>query len=321
MQIFTPSFLKGLRSNLNYQIPTNTTAIEFYDGVDLTQYNKYYFQVLVFENVDEDPKLIYGTKEDLQTKYGFDVSDFPSYGVEVDRGFLSTSDSRLKAATFSTVRFLLQCRRLSQLMSYTWLNEVPENIKLSRKVFDSYNLIPETFWLERDTLETIDNDFKLNKKLSRLKNTEDDLLDYFLIKPKYISYTSISLALLLCGQAYYLDQDNNNKWTKICDPIFSTYEMVWEYALELSWDTFYASRIDLSSSTGMPQPPYTKVTLGYPPRPDEFSCGQDKIEKWATAQDDDEGLGFYPEEGSADWNNQQLKRVEPPYPYLPLSSS
>ena len=231
----------------------------------------------------------------------------------------------MKTSVLSTVRFLLQCRKLSQILAYTWLDpdRIPENkkhqIKLVRKILDSYNIIPDTYWAnDQNQVERI-KDIEVEKKLLEIKETKDGLLN-LLIKPEYISYRSISLALLLSGQAYY--RGAGDQWKRICDPIFSTYEMIWEYAVDVSWDTFYATRIDISQAGERPTPPYTKVTLSYPPRPNEFSLEQDKIQEWVTAEEDfkDSKYPFYPEEDTPDWHNHQLKFVVPPYPYIPLST-
>ncbi|MEI2582033.1 hypothetical protein [Scytonema sp. PRP1] len=72
-----------------------------------------------------------------------------------------------------------------------------------------------------------------------------------------------------------------------------------------------------------PNPPYTKVTLGYPPRPTlgKYTVTEEQVENWALAGEYDKLLPFYPRLDSPDWKNKQLKFVVPPYPYIPLSSS
>ena len=327
-QIYTPNLFKSFKSNLHIKVGAEPKSS--HDPTNPAKYDKYYFQILIFEHTEDSFKLVYGTKEALQAKYGLDPSSLPAYGVTVDQDFLakgkknSPTEAQIKIAELSTVRFLLQCRKLSQIMTYTWLDEdrIPEStkkyqIKLVRKIFDSYNIIPDTYWVkDRDEVEKLE-DLEIEEKLLEIQKTQDYLLD-FLIKPDYISYDSISLALLLSGQAYYQD---DGKWTSISEAIFSTYEMIWEYALDVSWDTFYASRIDLSKAGVKPKPPYTKVTLGYPPRPDEFALGQDKIQKWVTSGEYKNKFAFYPQKNTPEWDNQQLNCVQPPYPYMPLSSS
>ncbi|NES63986.1 MAG: hypothetical protein F6K24_01300 [Okeania sp. SIO2D1] len=225
------------------------------------------------------------------------------------------------------MRFLLQCRLLSQIVTYTWLETKQiqkrkrEEVQFVRKIFDEYNISPEVYW-ENDQTEPF-NDIHIERKLLEIKENNQELLSY-LILPTSMSYGSIALALLLSGQAYYRKEPGNNKLEMIWEPIFSTYEMIWEYAMDVSWDTFYATRIDLSRTGLTPEPPYTKVTLGYPPKPNEFSLDKNQIKEWATAEEypvEDNKFPFYPQEGTPDWENQQLQFVFPPYPYVTLSCS
>ncbi len=286
-----------------------------------------FINLLNMEHCDDVTiKLVYGKKKDLITYYP-GVNYLPSPGVKVDPQFIPLSQSmdQRERGIFSTVRFLLQSRKLSQMMAFTWVkeNEVPENkkipVKLVRKIFHSYNIIPDTRWLNNGKLSP-----KLeNKELAQnLLNVDNSYL-YYLIKPEYISYSSIPLALLLSGQAYYKYKDNP-QWNRIWQPIYSTYEMIWEYALDISWDSYYATRVDISQTGITPNPPYTKVTLGYPARPQisEYSLTETEIQEWAFADDyDNDKLPFYPPQDSPEWKNKQLKYVVSPYPYIPLSCS
>lgn len=323
-QVYTPDLVKSFQCNLrNIKLGAEPSYC-YNPTIDLAEYDEYYFQILIFDDVEGSAKLVYGTKKDLENTYNLDASSFPTPGVIVNPKFVSATD-QVQNAVLSSVRFLLQCRKLSQIIAYTWLepDKIPKSqrnqIKLVRKILDSYNIIPETYWVTcQDEVKKV-KDIEIEKKLLEIKETKNDLLN-LLIKPEYISYSSISLSLLLSGQAYY--KDEGNQWKRIYESIFSTYEMIWEYAVDISWDTFYATRIDISQAGERPKPPYTKVTLAYPPRPDEFSLGQDQIQEWVTAEEDfkDSKYPFYPEEDTQDWNNQQLKFVVPPYPYIPLST-
>lgn len=317
-QVHTSNFVKGLQSNLHIKVGTEPQTLE------PNKYGEYYFQILIFEDVTGAAKLVYGTKKALQATYSLDASSLPTPGAIVDDDFLSGGKGQ-KIAELASVRFLLQGRKISQMMAYTWLNSdnIPDEIKdqtqLAKKIFNSYNIVPETYWVNSpDEIETI-QDIEIEEKLLDIKQTNEQLLD-FLIKPEHVGYDSISLALLLCGQVYYKGKDA--QWTRVWEPIFGTYEIVWEYACDISWNAFYNMTIDLSQSGVVPKPPYAKMVLGYPPRPDEFNLGQDQIEKWATAKEFsscDNEYPFYPQKGTAEWKNQQLKFVIPPYPYIPLS--
>ncbi|MEA5565498.1 hypothetical protein [Anabaena sp. UHCC 0399] len=334
MHIFTPEHLENLK-NLFPNSPMSHHQVMLKKNQSLDAETTL-FQILAIEEEfgNLKKKLVYGTKKDLIAYYQIADNNLPTAGTEVNKDFVDTDDPR-----FSAVRFLLQCRQLSQIMSYTWLDEQsiqtsPQKtqIELVREIFNSYNIIPDTYWLENHNgkLElTSIRSLQLSKKLIDL-----DIEGEYLIRPEYVSYGSISLSLLLSGQAYYQE---GNQWKQIWKSILSTYETIWEYALDVSWDTFYASRVDLSQAGYPARPPYTKVTLGYPSRPSEFSLTQENIQRWAeaheTAQDEHRKfqikLPFYPERyedkeqkiETEDWQQKKLKFVAAPYPYIPLSTT
>ncbi|MDJ0675431.1 MAG: hypothetical protein QNJ36_08650 [Calothrix sp. MO_167.B42] len=325
MEVYTANAIRNIQSNLSVEADVDTTTNEKHN--EDHDYSKHYFQILIFNGDEEDGKLelVYGTKEDLERKYGLDPSYLPAKGVQIDQDFLQQG-----SADYSTLRFLLQGRKLSQIMTKTWLDpkEQDVNTKIIKKIFDSYNIIPDSYWLERENkLESIE-DIQLQRKLLDIQektgsgNFKKDL-SALLIRPTHIGYNSISLVLLLSGNAYYKDKQGD--YIRIYDDsILSTYETIWEYALDLSWDTFYAYRIDLSQAAVQQKPPFTKVTLGYPPRPDQFSLKQDNIKTWVNATEyysSDNKYSFYPEKDSDDWKNQKLNVVAPPYPYMPLTTS
>lgn len=314
--LFTPDLLKSFKSNLNINVGSRHISPV------IDNHDKNWFQILILEkdsanSENFEAKLVYGEKKNLEKQYKTKLS-LPTDGVEIDTSFVSKSDSE-----FSTVRFLLQCRKLSQILTYTWLNpvEIEEKmklpIKLIKRILNTYNIIPDTFICsENICLEKV-LDIELQQKLLDIEK-EDTQFGDFLIKPESMSYSSVPLALLFCGQAYYKDGD---QLIKICEPIFSTYESIWEYAIRLSWDTFYATRIDLSQAGLSPKPPYTRVTMGYPPKPNEFNLGENQIKNWVTAKEyfEDSDYPFYPEKATTSWQNKQLEYVIAPYPYIPLS--
>lgn len=348
-RIYTPDYIKSLQAKLKGHIdddidvketPTPNRVLN--EQEFLNQYSHYYAQILILEaeqdtktgDIKYFPKLVYGKKQDIQNKYKLENSFFPSSGVKVDKNFLSTDtknpiEKEIKLSTYSTVRFLLQCRKLSQIFTSTWLDpqNLPEKekltIPLTKQILDSYNIVPETYWLktpeENLAPETRLSDLQLEKKVISVQETEPKYSS-FLVSPESLGYSSIALGLLLSGQAYC--QDKNGQWQRICESIFSTYEIVWEYCLDLSWDTFYATRVDLSQSGEKPKPPYTKVTLCYPPRPSEFNLTQKQIQDWVTAAEessDNNLFPFYPMTDSTEWKEHELNFVVPPYPYIPLS--
>ncbi len=379
-QVFTPNFLDSCKSYLQNPGHVDTDNIfDFYpiDG----KYDQYYFQILIFENPkdeEDEPTLVIGKKEELLSTYFENCREelsCPTKGITVNTNFVTTKETE-----YSTIYFLLQCRKLSQLLSYTWLeNDVIESItnsniskieefeklssfsvtekdekiqdalrklqkiKLVRKILNTYNIIP------RNTLDgeghKLVGDIALKQKILNIEKgkkdkTEIEQCDRFLIKPESQAYGSISLALLLSGNAYYREKIQKNqdsdqqkyKMIRIQEPILSNYEIVWDNALEMSWDTFFTTKEDVSQAGMNPQPPYHKMIIGYPVKPYECTDKDSKYSKvlqaWATAPDDS-GSGKYPfyppeqhsskTEPPTDWENKKLKFVLPPYPYIPVT--
>jgi len=317
-QVFTRSYVQNLQSNLSIKIGQKPKSI---DG---NQYNDYYFQLLIFENEDP-PKLVYGTKEALQTKYNSAPSSFPSSGAKVDPRFCPSGKDQpkdpLAQAELSTVHFLLQTRKLSQMIAYTWLE--PENIP--KKMQAKVNLVRKilifphqkvcTYWLDNHQVyENPISEIDLCRKL--LGDSEQTPPEYsWLIQPDNINYDFIALALLLCGQAFY--KDENGQFAQIWEPIGSIYQLIFEYGLDVSWELFHGVMTELVH-TGKDFPA-GKITVPYPPRPSEFNVSQSDIETWAKAKEHDGPYPFYPSQDSEDWKNHQLKHVYPPSPYIPLS--
>ncbi|MUG97830.1 hypothetical protein F7734_38185 [Scytonema sp. UIC 10036] len=324
---FTPRSINFLKSNLSIgegTSPQDESESNFQVIPD------HLFQILIFEENSEHPKLIYGTKQNLQDMLvhpnSSDSTLFPSIGTSLDEDFLSDIPGEFRDAQRSTARFLKQARELSQRMAATWLNEekIPTDedkikIKLARKILNSYNLPLDTYFVnDEGTLNN--NPSGLEQLIMTAQVGNQDL---YLIKREYVSYSSISLSLLLCGQAYY---KNGNEWTRIWEPIFSNYEMVYEYALDLSWDTYYATRKDIAQPGINQNPPYTEVTLGYPPKPPEFNLTQEDIQRWVRAKEmpltgeEDSEFPFYPPKENGKFVSDQIRFVAPPFPYLPLST-
>lgn len=351
-QVYTPEFFQNIQSNLNTFVSVNPSddallSNKEFNKDKLTEeyksYDNHYFQALIFdgdleklqpEKYEDHFKLVYGTKENLEGYLGLnpDKLSFPTRGVEVKSDFVSpsgesTQKAKIANAEHATVRFLLQSRRLSQITASTWLKTLTTEQKLIKQIFDNYNARPKvcTISSKKKPTDVDEKDFEDEKYKKQP----------FIIKRDSLSYNAISLVLLLSGQAYYKcrdkDEDDKDKYKLIGESIFSTYEMIWEYAIDLSWDTFYARREDISQASKHPNPPFTKVILGYPPIPNESAVSQAQISNWVTAKDGFEqeeqakkpaAVGrypFYPQKDTDEWRNLQLKFIVPPYPYLPLS--
>ncbi|MDB9423052.1 hypothetical protein [Microcystis aeruginosa] len=325
-QVFTRSYVQNLQSNLSIKIGQEPKSI---NG---DQYNQYYFQLLIFENEDT-PKLVYGTKEALQTKYNLAPSSFPSSGAKVDSEFSPSGQDPdkypLAQAELSTVYFLLQTRKLSQMIAYTWLepenipDEMKAKVNLVRKILRFPHQKVCTYWLDNpQEAEKPISEIDLSRKL--LGDSEKPTPKCsWLIQPDNISYDFIALALLLCGQAFYKDKvnfyypDKHEHFAQIWEPIGSIYQLIFEYGLDVTWELFHGVMTELVH-TGKDFPA-SKITVPYPPRPGEFNVSQSDIETWAKANEHDGPYPFYPIKNSDDWKNHQLKHVYPPSPYIPLS--
>lgn len=288
-------------------------------------YDDDYFQVLIVTEPNEDAgiktTLLTKTKADfgkMKVSGGGTIADkLPSNGVELDPQFLRIKDddgniNYQNLAKYSTARFMLQCRKLSQLIAQTWLPEnsfknkegqkdelAAQKARLARKIFFAANLEPNNFEPPLNKIPTGDG-------------TEN------IIQPNRLSQQGLQLSLLFGGLVYTESALEKGTFVRICEPIFSNYELVYEYALRVSWDTFYATRTDYPQPGNNPVPPYYEVVISYPPRPElgEFTVKLDQVEKWAKAKDKHGDFPFYPKDIAS---SDKIGFVNPPYPYIPLS--
>lgn len=356
-------------------------------------YDNYIFQILevnkeLIENNSEEKgiNIVVGTLNNIRQYYqqeeynildvnGQCVEDedkdkffndyLPSPGVKVKTSFLGEDQNTdLKYAEFSTVRFLLQSRKLSQIMTKTWLDDSDyfsscinvdkedpkkimeeKRIKYINKIFQLFNYKPQELSLLVEgnkgiEKETLTRDRVLIKLLSPdtavlESNRDNNNLNFSYDLQK--DYTkALILELFLSGQAYIVD-DTNLTLQRLNEPIFSTYELIWEYELDLSWDTYYAKREDIARPGYRQIKPQalSRVILGLPAKPNDQSLKCEEIIKWVYAKEEHEEKNafsvpgapkggetefpFYPEEGSEEWKNKQVKNVFPPYPYIILS--
>ena len=334
-QVFTRSVLQGLQCNLQTNIASAPRILiqEPQKSSELSSeflYKDWYFQLLIFEDLESEPQLVYGKKTDLDKHYNLPGDPpkpndpnhdyFPTNGVEIKQDFLKPAEPIIDPLAFikeGTVRFLLITRKISQMIAYTWLEEenippeLKDNVKLVRKIFKDYRKTPDAYWLENSSLTSVPD---INAKLLEIHKPPQPQ-DHFLIKPDHISYNAISLALLLCGQAYYKKSDQ--QYSRIWQPIASIYEIIVQYGIEVSWEGFFATITELiQSGTEKPYPTF-KVTIPYPPRPSEFALPQKEIQVWATAEDDGGSYPFYPQVETKEWTEPQVQNVYPPQSYIP----
>ncbi|TRT62084.1 MAG: hypothetical protein EWV85_01285 [Microcystis aeruginosa Ma_QC_C_20070703_M131] len=327
-QVFTRSYVQNLQSNLSIKIGQDFASTH----KTLTEHQDYYFQLLIFKELKSPPKLVYGTKENLKNHFKM-KEDFPTPGVEIEQDFLPkrqyNDDSLFPFEYGSMIHWLLQTRKLSQMIAYTWVN--PENIldnetktrvSLVKKILDFPSMELEIQCVTNNGIEDCENglDDLLNKIPGiQLFSHGKDPFSSFLISPDHISFEFIALALLLCGQAFYKTKINEEpEYVRIWEPIADIRQLIMELGIGVSWDTFYGTITDLSEVGKKSQNPYKKAMIPYPPRPSEFSLSQEDIKNWAEAPDKDGQYPFYPRK-ITDPNEWDTQFVNPPTPYIPLS--
>lgn len=343
-QVYTPSFVNNLQSSSYTQFEYNQDLQPLKKPTD-SVYNDYFFQILLCEDTNTPPKLVYGKKENLISYYGLDNSAFPSSGVEMDRKFiLSGGVDALTYSTGAMTHWLLQTRKISQLIAYTWLN--PENIaensvdeantvskqqvEYARKILSYPMMDTIPYYVKKNQSgELEEKEFGDGNYIDDLANELPGIKLYagskaenssLLIKPGHENYRYLPLALLLCGQAFY--KFENDGYQQLWEPIANMPQLIVELGLSVTWDTFYGTISDRSSGGATNQYPYKTASIPYPPRPNEFNLTQEQIKAWATADDhasDGEEYPFYPSEDDPDWEDHRTQFVNPPNPYIPLS--
>ena len=284
--------------------------------------NEQVFQILLLEIKEDNHDgiepvesiLALGTKAELRQKFGIDEKelDLPSKGAEVCSDFLNVCDSNdsekaINLSMYNPIRFMLQCRILSQLLAKTWLWEESKKNELEHQILfcikeilsRKFNESPDSFWVSNqenpnDMLNQKDMIEHLQKYIKDPKKRDFSLvLDPF---SNPIAYKTIQLALLLAGQAYLKikikdenkdncqDKRDNFKWVSVLkEPILSTYEIVMEYSFNMDFDSYAASRVELVRGTEPPSPPYYQVAIPYPAKPTSESLSEYQIKLWAEA--------------------------------------
>ncbi len=344
-QTYNSSFVSSLqsRSNSSFGLNQFPQYSQSRKNPVHPKYDDYYFQILLFESKNDPPKLMYGTKQTLVSYYKLGNSAFPTSGVEIDQDFVKDQDMPADSMSYeygSMTHWLLQTRKISQMIAYTWLdlenletnkenkkNAVSrEQVEYTRKILNHPRMdTTPGFINEIKKIEYRDQEYIIDDLVEKLPGIKlyfdrQENSSSLLIKPGHVNYGCLPLALLLCGQAFY--KDENDQYKQIWEPIADANQLIVELGLDVSWDTFYGVITDRSSGGETIQYPYKTVTIPYPPRPSEFSLKQEQIKEWATAEDypsKKEKYPFYPEEDDPDWKEHRTQFVNPPNPYLPLS--
>jgi hypothetical protein len=335
-----------LNTTSNYQslLPSNFPTAQTLGDLDKRSSTDKLFQLLIVEEMNKKSPnqslgitttLLTGTLETLKKKTSLEPLKLPSRGVLLHDKFLPINNQDQQEderednqAKRYGVRMLLQARKLSQLITKSWLSENQgkdekdnKKFRIIRKLFLTANLQPEQYDgkdIDGNEIKGINDLQKLNPSVSDAKAD--------IILPSRLNWSHLRLSLLFAGQAYMKD-DESGELTPLCEPILSTYEIVNLYAFKLVWNDFAAYREELIQPGILQVPPYNLVTVPYPPRPNtnEFTQLTDEmIQAWAYAEEgvpqgeqlESEKFPFYPLKGEPE---DKVNYVVPPYPYLPLS--
>lgn len=298
----------------------------YWKDVKYGQENKYGQILIVTKKSTVDPldpnlkidiRLKTGRINDLKTTYGIEL---PTSGVKLTQKLENLLQESSEKHTSNLLRDLERCyqfrqllvaRKMSQLVAKTWLysdqfmtSEDKEKFPIIRKLIMLGNQPPK--------IDELDAKMNLLENLASKYRLEEESE---VILPGRMNWQSISLNLLLAGQAYLEKEDGT--LSLLHEPILSTFEAVNLYAFKLDFEGFVAKSQELFSPGVQPVPPYYLWTFPYPQRSrtDEFSMlTEQMIEAWAYAEDDAGDLPFYKKT-----SNAEIKGVEyvyPPYPYM-----
>ncbi|MDJ0583057.1 hypothetical protein [Crocosphaera sp.] len=345
--------------SFNQRIPAYPRAVNYAQHLDKILYKGYhnelndeYFEILVVKDTIKDqscglqPYTI-ETELKLETKYHFKnhnkypvieydiqtdswknnktIGDFlPTTGVRVDHKFIEhlADKHQIEAelADFSTVRYLLQGRKISQLLTKTWLDlkEVKQGWERDRLSYIKQLVLSHNL--------AVDEPKRIETLFDKLKSEDKRT---YVITPEMRNYNGIRLSLLLAGQAYkYVEEneygDNPEGYVLINESLLSSYEIALEYIFKVSWDTFSSSIAEIQQPGLNQRGPYLDVTLGYPPRPSlgsQTTLTQNKLQAWADAEESSGDFRFYPPYSDGKYQSETIEYVMPPYPYLPGSTA
>lgn len=239
---------------------------------------------------------------------------------------------------YQPIQNLLQTRKISQLIAKTWyayieakstvapwknfltgnwkdVNQSHDNPNLKINLLDGL-ISREIFYFDKsyspDHLEP--NTLEAYKDCWQKPNINEA----FVIPPTSYAWQGIVLSLLLAGQAYYeVEEEGQKKYHQICQPILSTGDIVFRYAIEVEWDQFKGRIHEMELQPGKSSVA-SRATVPYPPIPWQENLTPQQIQAWAEAEDEGGEYPFYTKEGEN--YSLDMKYFAPPFPYLPLST-
>lgn len=147
----------------------------------------------------------------------------------------------------------------------------------------------------------------------------------FLILPSSKNWQSITLSLLLAGQAYYrVDEKGAYKkdgisYHQVSQSILSTGEIVTKYALDVAYSNFKGDIKELDLAENKASAAYLAI-LPYPPIPSEIDLPREDIKTWAYADDAEPPFPFYSRSEDGEYLIGTNYHTSP-YAYIPLSCS
>ncbi|NER20106.1 MAG: hypothetical protein F6J86_01400 [Symploca sp. SIO1B1] len=292
-------------------------------------------------------------------RYGGDwrlSSYLPSPGVIFSDGFINScikvkEDDQIDDITklsdyktqlgnyYTTIRFLLHSRKISQLVAKTWwaylrakeisIGEPQETLWEKfctgkwQEIYDAehHNVLDGLIAREIFLYGGADSPDNICDEDVYSSLTPEPGRQRFLILPTSKAWQGISLSLLLAGQAYYQVTENDvDKYHQIHPSILSTGEITMQYTLEVDWSRFQADIKEIIISNEKPWVAY-HVLMPYPPIPND--ADPDNLKKWADAKEEPEQEDHFPFY-KKDKDGNYLVDVgcfRPPYPYIPLSST
>ncbi|NEQ71580.1 MAG: hypothetical protein F6K21_40090 [Symploca sp. SIO2D2] len=342
---------------------TAQNNVKKWDAQDVNELEKFHnfkLDTKTVENLKDYPK--HGQEEKLS-------SYLPSPGVIFSDNFINSftkQDNTIQYDTiqydlsdcqtqlgnyYTTMRFLLHSRKISQLVAKTWWAYLDAKEKTDFHGESLWTKFCDGKWQEiyevdsnildgliareiflyggADSPDNIyDEDVYLPLKPHENPNkSEDQKKMRFLILPTSKAWQGISLSLLLAGQAYYMIQEGSRaKLHQINPSILSTGEITMQYTLEVDWNRFYGDIKEIIFSNEKPWIGY-HVVMPYPPIPAEANIAE--INRWAFAYDElpdsvndsDERkyFPFYKKDKNSDKYLIDVDYFRPPYPYIPLT--
>jgi hypothetical protein len=262
-------------------------------------------------------------------------SYLPLPGVVFPDGFIDTLSSSSNSNQtelgnfYSSIRVILQSRKLSQLIARTWWTylEAKKTDSWDKFTAGEWDDIPsqildgliarEIFLVAGGSPPENPDPEDPNIYVPLKSKDATDKGARFLILPTSKAWQGIALSLLSSGQAYYLNK-KENKYHQVAESVLSTGEIVFNYSLESDWSIFQGQFKELIISEQSPWMVY-QVVMPYPPIPSSEQLDANDIKKWAEAEEDGGDFSFYKKRDGAYLMDVDYFRS--PYPYIPLSTS